>query len=116
MSEQINKPLFLHQRDAFDDFVSILTSKLPATPINGIVHCFTEDKDKLRTILDLGMYVGVTGWVCDPKRGVDLREAVPYIPLDRLMIETPKSQKSLEFVKKAFPKRAQRASLNEIFD
>ena len=34
------------------------------------------------------MYVGVTGWVCDPKRGVDLREVVPYIPLDRLMIET----------------------------
>ena len=86
--KEYKKPLFLHQRDAFDDFVSILTSNLPSTPINGIVHCFTENREKLRRVLDMGMYVGVTGWVCDPKRGVDLREAVPYIPLDRLMIET----------------------------
>ena len=56
------KNRFLHQRDAFDDFVSILTSNLPATPINGIVHCFTENKDNY-VPSDLGMYVGVTGCV-----------------------------------------------------
>ena len=85
--QNYQKPLFLHQRDAFDDFISILTHHL-SSPISGVVHCFTENREKLKIVLDLGMYVGVTGWVCDPKRGVDIREALPYIPLDRLMIET----------------------------
>lgn len=53
-----------------------------------VVHCFTGDKATLKTYLDMGFYIGITGWICDDYRGKALREAVKMIPLDRLMIET----------------------------
>lgn len=53
-----------------------------------VSHCFTGDQSQLKTCLDNGMYIGITGWVCDKKRGQQLRDIVRYIPLDRLMIET----------------------------
>ena len=53
-----------------------------------IVHCFTGTKSELKKFLDLGLCIGITGWVCDPKRGENLRDIIKYIPLDRLLIET----------------------------
>lgn len=80
-------PLFLHQRDAHDEFLAILAPAM--TDLTGAVaHCFTGGADELAAYLDLGLYIGVTGWVCDERRGKALQEAVPRIPLDRLMIET----------------------------
>jgi TatD DNase family protein len=38
--------------------------------------------------LDLGAYIGLTGWICDAKRNVELRKSIKNIPLDRMMIET----------------------------
>jgi TatD DNase family protein len=81
------KPVFLHQRDAHDDFLAILrefAGKLSA----GVAHCFTGGPAELEDYLALGLYIGVTGWVCDERRGLELREAVPMIPSERLMIET----------------------------
>ncbi len=81
------KPLFLHQRDAHDDFLAILNNfdgKLgPA-----VVHCFTGTREELHACLDAGYYIGITGWLCDERRGLHLREIVKDIPGDRLMIET----------------------------
>ena len=54
----------------------------------GVAHCFTGDKTQLKAYLDLGLYIGITGWLCDEKRGQSLREAVRYLPLDRLILET----------------------------
>jgi TatD DNase family protein len=82
-----SKPLFLHQRDAHDPFVAILKDYLPRTA-GGVAHCFTGTTDEARAYLDLGLYIGVTGWLCDERRGQTLREAVRYIPADRLLIET----------------------------
>ena len=79
--------VFLHHRDAFDDFYPMIKNCIGQVP-ESIVHCFTGTKSELKKFLDLGLYIGVTGWICDPKRGADLREIIKYIPLDRLLIET----------------------------
>lgn len=85
---QVEKPLFLHQRDAHEDFVAILRAHEPARAQGGVAHCFTDDTDKMRTYLDLGLHIGITGWICDERRGAHLKEVVRYIPADRLLVET----------------------------
>ncbi len=81
------KPVFLHQRDAHDDFVAILGRRIDHIG-GGVAHCFTGGPAEMAEYLDMGLYIGVTGWVCDERRGHDLREAVPELPLDRLLLET----------------------------
>jgi len=83
----VGKPVFLHQRDAHQDFVAILAEHRPALA-GGVAHCFTGGPRELEAYLALDLSIGVTGWVCDERRGLDLRTAVPRIPADRLMIET----------------------------
>jgi TatD DNase family protein len=81
------KPLFLHQRDAHADFVAVLKdyeSRLGPT----VVHCFTGTREEMLECLEHGWYIGITGWLCDERRGLHLREAVRDIPADRLLIET----------------------------
>jgi TatD DNase family protein len=85
---QVEKPLFLHQRDAHEDFVAILQGHERARAHGGVAHCFTDDTDKMRAYLDLGLHIGITGWICDERRGAHLKEAVRYIPADRLLVET----------------------------
>jgi len=81
------KPVFLHQRDAHDDFVAILESRIGR--INGgVAHCFTGGLAEMREYLDMGLYIGVTGWICDERRGLHLRELVSRIPADKLLLET----------------------------
>ncbi len=81
------KPLFLHQRDAHADFLACLD---PVRDRIGrvVVHCFTGEREELTAYLDRGWYIGITGWICDERRGLHLRELVKHIPADRLMIET----------------------------
>ena len=55
---------------------------------HAVAHCFTGEKAELRAYLDLGLYVGITGWICDERRGAHLLELVKDIPADRLMLET----------------------------
>ena len=83
----INKPLFLHQRDSHDDFIKILR-KYSSDINKSVVHCFTGSKEQLNDYLELDCYIGVTGWICDAKRNVELRKTIKNIPLERLMIET----------------------------
>jgi TatD DNase family protein len=81
------KPVFLHQRDGHQAFVSVLSDYLPRLA-GGVAHCFTGDERELRDCLDLGLHIGITGWICDERRGHHLRNLVRLIPLDRLMVET----------------------------
>jgi TatD DNase family protein len=81
------KPVFLHQRDAHADFLAILREFAGALA-GGVAHCFTGGPAELEDYLALGLYIGVTGWVCDERRGQELRDAVPRIPSARLVIET----------------------------
>ncbi len=82
-----NKPVYLHERDAFEAQIDIL-GNYRGKLVGGLAHCFTGSRSQLREYLDLGFHIGVTGWVCDPRRGQALRDAVSYIPLDRLVLET----------------------------
>ncbi|MBK9494546.1 MAG: TatD family hydrolase [Xanthomonadales bacterium] len=81
------KPLFLHQRDAHADFMSMLKSVRDQVS-RAVVHCFTGTREELYDYLDLDCHIGITGWLCDERRGAHLRALVQDIPADRLMIET----------------------------
>ncbi|MBD9535971.1 TatD family hydrolase [Stenotrophomonas sp. STM01] len=81
------KPLFLHQRDAHDDFIAMMKN-FDGQLGPAVVHCFTAERGELFDYLDRDYYIGITGWLCDERRGAHLRELVKHIPAERLMIET----------------------------
>ena len=87
LAERTGKPLFLHQRDAHGEFMDILAPRVADLP-QAIAHCFTGDQSMLDDYLELGLSIGITGWICDERRGAHLRALIPQIPADRLMIET----------------------------
>ena len=80
-------PVFLHNRDAHDDFVKILDEYLPKVS-RAVAHCFTGEHESLREYLAMGLHIGITGWICDERRGMHLRDIVEAVPDDKLMIET----------------------------
>lgn len=80
-------PVFLHQRDAHPDFVAILREYRPHLK-ECVVHCFTGNEDALVDYLSLGCYIGITGWICDERRGLSLQKLVREIPHNRLLIES----------------------------
>lgn len=84
---QANKPLFLHQRNAHADFLAALRDYRKAL-VDCVVHCFTDTAAALDDYLALDCHIGITGWICDERRGLTLREQVRNIPADRLLIET----------------------------
>jgi TatD DNase family protein len=81
------KPLFLHQRDAHADFIACL-DRARDRIARAVVHCFTGTREELVDYLDRDCYIGITGWICDERRGLHLRELARLIPAERLMIET----------------------------
>ncbi|MFQ5635139.1 MAG: TatD family hydrolase [Gammaproteobacteria bacterium] len=84
---EAGKPVFLHQRDAHRPFLALLQEYFP--DINGgVAHCFTGGCEELEAYLELGLHIGITGWICDERRGDSLREAVRHLPLGRVLIET----------------------------
>jgi TatD DNase family protein len=87
LAVEMDKPVFLHQRDAHEDFSAVLRDFAGALK-GGVAHCFTGGAAELETYLALGLYIGITGWACDERRGIELRKAIPQIPADRLLIET----------------------------
>ena len=86
LAEEVQKPLFLHERVTFDRFIAILKehSSLP----EGVVHCFTGQLKEAKTYLEMGYYIGFTGAITDMRRFAALEEVVRYVPLDRMLIET----------------------------
>ncbi|QKF94547.1 TatD-like protein [Fadolivirus algeromassiliense] len=86
LAVEFNKPVFLHERSAFDDFYNIMVEY--KDKIRGVVHCFTGTKEQAQKYIDLGLYIGLTGFICDKRRNKETLEALHTIPLDRLMIET----------------------------
>lgn len=80
-------PLYLHERDAHMEMVDILKQH-PDLAQTSVIHCFTGSRAELDRYLELGLFIGITGWVCDERRGADLQASIPHIPLDRLLLET----------------------------
>ena len=87
LASGLGMPVFLHERDAHERFVAIVSRWRARLP-RAVIHCFTGDGAALDACLDLDLHVGVTGWICDERRGLHLRGLVSRIPLDRLMVET----------------------------
>ncbi|MGH1538544.1 MAG: TatD family hydrolase [Gammaproteobacteria bacterium] len=84
---ELAMPIFLHERDAHEDFIKILSRHRPQLS-NVVVHCFTGTIEELDAYIALDCHIGITGWICDERRGQHLHDAIKKIPTDRLMIET----------------------------
>lgn len=87
LAADLQLPVFLHERDAHPRFVQILRDyrdRLPAA----VVHCFTGEQRALFDYLDLDLHIGITGWICDERRGAHLHPLVRDIPAGRLMLES----------------------------
>ena len=87
LASTAGKPVFLHQRAAHARFLEILARWRPRLA-GGVVHCFTGTAAELDDYLALDLHIGITGWINDERRGLELRAAVGRVPASRLMIET----------------------------
>ena len=87
LAAKLQKPLFMHERDAAKQQLEILQTYRDHFT-QGVIHCFTGDHKTLFNYLDLDLHIGITGWICDERRGLELQKLVKNIPLNRLMIET----------------------------
>ena len=87
LAVELQLPLFLHEREASEDFLAILRPAMREVP-GAVVHCFTGGPELLERYLSLGCLIGITGWLCDERRGADLREACTQIPAERILFET----------------------------
>jgi len=85
LAAELGKPLFLHSRDAHPRFAEILRNLRVG---KAVAHCFTGEAAELRAYLDLGLYIGITGWICDERRGRHLVALAREVPQDRLLLET----------------------------
>lgn len=87
LATELKKPLFLHQRDAHDAFIELI-KRYRSQLGNIVVHCFTGTEVEMLECIELDCHIGITGWLCDKKRGEELRQLVRHIPADKLLIET----------------------------
>lgn len=87
IAENLNKPLFLHERSAEYEFINLLKKHRNLCK-RSVVHCFTGSKETALRYLNLGCYIGITGWICDYKRNSLLLDAIKVIPVERLLVET----------------------------
>ncbi|MGH8305660.1 MAG: TatD family hydrolase, partial [Steroidobacteraceae bacterium] len=62
LAAQLGKPVFLHQRDAHADFAAILREH--GAQHAGVAHCFTGGAAELQSYLQMGLAIGITGWIC----------------------------------------------------
>ena len=87
LAQELELPVFCHQRDAHSRFVEMLRGfrdQLKAV----VVHCFTDTREALEDYLELDCHIGITGWICDERRGLELQQLVAEIPENRLLLET----------------------------
>ncbi|GGK83003.1 TatD family hydrolase [Amphritea balenae] len=87
IAAETSLPLFLHERDAHKKQTEMLTHFRDHLQ-GGVAHCFTGTREELYNYLDLDLYIGITGWICDERRGSELFNLLPDIPADRLLLET----------------------------
>ena len=87
LAARVGKPVFLHERDAHADFVSILREHRGSL-VGGVAHCFTGSAAQLQRYLQLDLAIGITGWICDERRGAHLLPLVRDIPAGLLHLET----------------------------
>jgi TatD DNase family protein len=87
LARRCAKPVFLHQREAHEDFLAMVREHRPHLK-GGVAHCFTGSEAELRSYLDLDLAIGITGWICDERRGTHLLALMRAIPAASLHLET----------------------------
>jgi len=88
IAAQENKlPVIIHTRDAEEDTYNILVENKKHKEFPGLIHCFTASKEFAAKMLDLGMYISISGIVTF-KNAENIREALKYIPIERILVET----------------------------
>lgn len=87
LAVELKMPVFLHQREAHSDFMRLI-KKYRSGLVDAVAHCFTGGQDELESYLEEDLYIGITGWLCDERRGKDLQDCVHLIPDNRVMVET----------------------------
>jgi TatD DNase family protein len=80
LAEELNIPIIIHCRSAFDDLFNILSKR----KIKGVLHCFTGTKEEMERFLSLGLYFGINGIIFK----IDSEEAIKNIPMDKILLET----------------------------
>lgn len=85
---EIGKPLFVHEREAHEDLVKVFDEFDSASLPPIVVHCFTGTKEEANEYIQRGYCIGFTGTICKKERGAPLRELMPCLPLEKLMVET----------------------------
>ncbi|POT54631.1 3'-5' ssDNA/RNA exonuclease TatD [Citrobacter amalonaticus] len=87
IAAELQMPVFMHCRDAHERFLTLLEPWLEKLP-GAVLHCFTGSREEMQACVARGLSIGITGWVCDERRGLELRELLPFIPAEKLLIET----------------------------
>lgn len=87
LAVKLQLPVFLHERDAFEEQLALL-DRYRDDLVGGVAHCFTSDLEQMQGYLERDLYIGITGWLCDDKRGQALQQAVTQLPLNRVLLET----------------------------
>lgn len=101
IAKLIGKPMYMHCRDAFDKFIESIDKH---KYYNGVVHCFTGNKNEAIELVKRGFKLGVTGLLLDARRNAELINAVKSVPLESLMIETDSPFMALKKQKQSVPK------------
>ena len=85
---KLQKPLLLHERDAFRDMNEIL-NKYQAMLPPVVIHCFTGNRQEAIKYIGMGYYIGITGYIWkDQEDGIQSLLRDDDLPLDKLLIET----------------------------
>jgi len=87
LAVELKMPVFLHQREAHKDFIRLI-KKYRTGLSDGVAHCFTGGQAELESYLELELSIGITGWLCDERRGKSLQQCVDLIPENKIMVET----------------------------
>jgi len=86
LARQMNLPVVVHSRDAFDDTIEIL-DRFGESVKRVVFHCFGGSAEQTRIVIEKGFYVSFTGAVTF-KNAENLRQVAALVPLGRLMVET----------------------------
>ena len=85
LATQLDLPIVVHNRNAFDDILSILENHSQLT--GGVLHCFSENTKSMDRVIDVGFHIGIGGPVTY-KKSQDLKQVVKVMPADSFLIET----------------------------
>ena len=86
LAREVGLPVIIHSREAARDTLDMMQA-LHAEESGGVIHCFSYTKEIAREYLQMGYYFGIGG-VITFQNAKKLKEAVQYIPMDRMLLET----------------------------